>query len=358
MRNIVIVIAVLFLFVPVIAQAHLATLEPELYQYWGPLEQRPPQSPSSWPVSWGGSDWSFEHPYVYPVSERSDPYVDITNSRISYNYLHEGDVDVVKLVVGEGQPGFPIPHWGPPPAPPDSTYLQVAAYAIACCEYKDFYPIAAILGPGLPPIEEELPFELPEDCQDCGMVRTYPEKYGCNERPVWDFGTITLFYGLGPNDKVRWQPDPTALDGGLEPGVYYYVFWEENGMPGEYSMDTGNDEVWTDADHAVSWFSHQVIWNNKSTRVPCDQTPVGPTSPFPWFGQAVVEFNCCDSTVTICHKPETDDEETKDVVCEALEAHLGHGDYIGECGSPKDLDYIDVCPYVYGDYLDGVCKGK
>jgi hypothetical protein len=353
MRNIVIVIAVLFLFVPVIAQAHLATLEPELYQYWGPLEQRPPQSPSSWPVSWGGSDWTFEYPYVYPVTERSDPYVDISNSRISYNYLHENDVDVVKLVVAEDQPGFP-PMWG---SAPDSTFLQIAAYPPACCQYKDFYPIAAILGPGLPPIEEELPFELPEDCQDCGMLRTHPTKAGCNERPVLDFGTVSLFYDVDSStDVVRWQPDPSAPDGGLEAGVYYYVFWEENGIPGEFSMSAGSDEAWSDAEWAISWFSHQVMWNNKSTRVPCDQTPVGPTSPF--FGTAVVEINCCDLTITICHKPGTDGEETKDVVCEALEGHLGHGDYIGECGSPKDLDYIDVCPYVYGDYLDGVCKGN
>lgn len=37
--------------------------------------------------------------------------------------------------------------------------------------------------------------------------------------------------------------------------------------------------------------------------------------------------------VTICHKPLTENK-TKDVPPEAVQGHLGHGDYLGACQTP------------------------
>ncbi|MDP6925287.1 MAG: hypothetical protein QGI94_10990, partial [Candidatus Scalindua sp.] len=37
--------------------------------------------------------------------------------------------------------------------------------------------------------------------------------------------------------------------------------------------------------------------------------------------------------VTICHKPGTPAEQTLEINSNALQAHLGHGDYEGACGS-------------------------
>jgi len=39
--------------------------------------------------------------------------------------------------------------------------------------------------------------------------------------------------------------------------------------------------------------------------------------------------------VTICHKPGTPDQATLQVAAPALNAHLGHGDYEGECRAPS-----------------------
>jgi len=35
--------------------------------------------------------------------------------------------------------------------------------------------------------------------------------------------------------------------------------------------------------------------------------------------------------ITVCHKPGTSAEQTKDIPINALRGHLNHGDYIGEC---------------------------
>lgn len=40
--------------------------------------------------------------------------------------------------------------------------------------------------------------------------------------------------------------------------------------------------------------------------------------------------------VTICHKPETPAEQTISVASAALQAHLAHGDYLGDCGNGPD----------------------
>ncbi len=42
--------------------------------------------------------------------------------------------------------------------------------------------------------------------------------------------------------------------------------------------------------------------------------------------------------VTICHKPGTPAEQTKEVPKEAVEGHLGHGDYLGECKEETTTD--------------------
>ncbi|MEZ4868662.1 MAG: hypothetical protein R3C14_45455 [Caldilineaceae bacterium] len=39
--------------------------------------------------------------------------------------------------------------------------------------------------------------------------------------------------------------------------------------------------------------------------------------------------------VTVCHKPGTAAEATLEIAAPALNAHLGHGDYEGECAEPQ-----------------------
>jgi len=47
--------------------------------------------------------------------------------------------------------------------------------------------------------------------------------------------------------------------------------------------------------------------------------------------------------VTICHKPDTVDEETKQIPINALKGHLGHGDTEGECAPPEpDKTFCEI----------------
>ncbi len=53
--------------------------------------------------------------------------------------------------------------------------------------------------------------------------------------------------------------------------------------------------------------------------------------------------------VTICHKPGTPAQKTKEVPASAVDGHLGHGDYLGECKEcpkecPGKCDKDGKCP--------------
>jgi len=295
MKKIVIVIAVLYFFVPVVAQAHAPIIEGELLRTWGEVSEEPPRDEVlGMPASYvGGEDYSFEYPYVLGASERSSPYCDITQSRCSFAYLHENDVDVYKFEIAEGQTGFPIFGSGP-----TRQYIALAAYPPACCAYKDFYPIIGLLGPGLPEIEEELPFEIPEDCKDCGMIRTHPIKVECGERPIFTITTprYSWFFAVDlETDNIWWEPDPTSPDGGVKPGTYYAVVWEENGIAGEYSGVIGFDEYDDALNRLQVVINAPLVDDMKTTRVKCD-IAIGP-DPFN-VGSYTGNVDCCDDEVS------------------------------------------------------------
>jgi hypothetical protein len=237
----------------------------------------------------GGEDYSFEYPYVLGASERSSPYCDITQSRCSFAYLHENDVDVYKFEIAEGQTGFPIFGAGP-----TRQYIALAAYPPACCPYKDFYPIIGLFGPGLPEIEEELPFKLPEDCEDCGMIRTHPTKAECGERPIFTIITprYSWFFSVDiETDNIWWEPDPSSPDGGIEPGTYYAVVWEENGVAGEYSGVLGFDEYDDEFNRLQVAINVPLVDDMKTTHVKCEiARGPDPFNPGSYTGTA----DCCD----------------------------------------------------------------
>lgn len=60
--------------------------------------------------------------------------------------------------------------------------------------------------------------------------------------------------------------------------------------------------------------------------------------------------------VTVCHKPGTPAEATLEIAAPALNAHLGHGDYAGECRGPESagcaaLNAIVPDPHMGGLYV-------
>jgi hypothetical protein len=53
-----------------------------------------------------------------------------------------------------------------------------------------------------------------------------------------------------------------------------------------------------------------------------------------------------EAKVTICHKPGTPAQKTMDVPADAVDGHLGHGDYLGSCTDeppPDGVDTVTIC---------------
>jgi len=59
--------------------------------------------------------------------------------------------------------------------------------------------------------------------------------------------------------------------------------------------------------------------------------------------------------VTICHKPGTPAEKTKEVPPQAVPGHLGHGDTLGECGAnnPPTIGSVTLTQDAFGDVSGG-----
>jgi hypothetical protein len=96
--------------------------------------------------------------------------------------------------------------------------------------YEDFYPVFAVLGPGLPGPESRVPFELPEG-YGAVVVRAEP----VNERPTFhEPASRTDYYrGIPAFDRQVTQA-----------GTYYIVVWHPECNSGSYVVSYGRGEKW------------------------------------------------------------------------------------------------------------------
>jgi len=129
---------------PFPAHSHLAIFEGEIFlKPW-----QKPLTDEQWrvkveglngawgaPVELGGQDWSFEFPYIIPEGE-------FNLARAAHIWLSKGDVDVAKYTAAEGE----------------QICAQLSVVPPACIQYKNFYPVIGILGPGVPH-QDDFPFD-------------------------------------------------------------------------------------------------------------------------------------------------------------------------------------------------------
>ena len=98
-------------------------------------------------------------------------------------------------------------------------------------KFADFYPVYAIVGPGLPAPLSDIPFELPPG-------------YGAmvvNSKPVTPRPS---FYE--PFTATRFYKGITEFDRRVEvPGTYYIVVWHPEGEYGDYLVSYGRTESFT-----------------------------------------------------------------------------------------------------------------
>jgi len=211
-------IALLLFFMPVLIQAHIMIYEGECFRKVG--------RPSDWdrfsgnylpPEFLGGEDWSFEHPFIIPSGQWNFGWS-------VKSHLHRNDIDVIKYELQEG----------------DEFCLFVYTLVPGCCKYRNYYPVVGILGPDVPKIDE-FPFDYPDDCKECGFVRTHPTKARRDERYV-SCGPPGAFPDAGWWWMLNFETD--ALDGLTfqGPGNYYLVTYHPEGKPGDVGLMAGTWE--------------------------------------------------------------------------------------------------------------------
>jgi len=293
---VVVTLALLVLVMPVFTQAHLAIFEGEIFLK--PWEK--PLTDSEWrvkvegingmwgaPVELGGQDWSFEFPYIIPEGE-------FNLARAAHVWLSKGDVDVAKYTAAEGE----------------QICAQLSVVPPACVQYKNFYPVIGILGPGVPD-QDVFPFEYPEDCKDCGFMVTNPPKAAFGEERPPGWGPIGAFPDVGYYYYFDWKKDVVQLwmEG---PGNFYIVIYDPQGKVGDALAMWGWDECeynYNPADMHMQNYNAYIIDGFKYTRIKCiptERTEMGEGIP-----EEAIEpqpFYCGPPTSPDCKPPESSTE--------------------------------------------------
>lgn len=101
-------------------------------------------------------------------------------------------------------------------------------------EYLDFYPVYAVVGPGLPAPQSKVPFDL-EKGYGAVVFSGMPSA----ERPVFyeAFSRVNYYEGIPKFDQEL-----------REPGIYYIVVWRPSGETGAYILGYGLAEKFTAKD--------------------------------------------------------------------------------------------------------------
>lgn len=155
------------------------------------------------------TDYTWEAPFRVRGS--------ITQSIAVYAYLDPSTSEAIEVDVYQ----FNIS--GP-------TRIYVQALVPACPVYAAFRPSFAIVGPGLPVPEAQLPFELPEGYGAIIVADYDPPQ----EWPI--------FYE--PFSNKRYHDGPLFDQTLSTPGTYYVVYWDPAGTGGDCVAVLGYVEIW------------------------------------------------------------------------------------------------------------------
>lgn len=151
-------------------------------------------------------DFSVEHPYVV--------WKNVEQSKAFYGWLETGtDVDVYRFMVCNK---------------PIRIYAELIVPVVDDV-YEDFVPGFALVGPGLPEINESLPFDVPDDLGGIVMKNIVP---GSNRSTFYEpFGGKSYYTGSILDINVS------------EPGEYMIYCWDPNNSGGDYVFVLGKKEI-------------------------------------------------------------------------------------------------------------------
>jgi len=179
-------------------------------------------------------DYSFERPMAIP-----EP---VEKSRAFYAWLEDpDDVDVYAIEIAE----------------PSRLYAQVLVPV--CQGYEDLLPWFAVAGPGLPPPDVELPFELPPGYG--AWVLENEEPWTPREAFFEPFGDKWYFEG------------PTFDRDVDEAGTWYLYYWSPLGATGDYVAVTGPAEIWEIPDILQALVFTPMIRRGEELHIACRVCP-------------------------------------------------------------------------------------
>jgi hypothetical protein len=116
-------------------------------------------------------------------------------------------------------------------------------------EFLDYYPVFAVVGPGLPAPEIEVPFEMPAGC---GAVVLKSEPQTERGKFYEPFSMTRYYRGF----KV-FEQEVT------EPGTYYIVVWHPAGEYGDYVVIYGEKESFTPKEMLKTYRAISKVWTGK-----------------------------------------------------------------------------------------------
>jgi hypothetical protein len=147
------------------------------------------------------------------------------------------DVDVYRFEINE----------------PSRIYAEILVPV--CPAYWDFVPWFLLAGPGLPPPEMELPFEISEGVGAIVMANVAP---GSERSTFYEpFGAKSYYSG-------------PVLDRTIEiPGVYSLYYWDPYQKGGDYVAVIGWKEIWMPSDIARGLINTPRIRHDKELHNDC-----------------------------------------------------------------------------------------
>jgi hypothetical protein len=175
-------------------------------------------------------DFSEEQPFVVHDS--------VENSKAIYAWFETGiDVDVYAFQVTK----------------PAHVYAQ--ALVIACPALEGLLPWFAVVGPGLPALDEELPFKLPDGY---GAIVVKNKTPGEPRDTFYEpFSAKTYYDGPEFNQEVT------------TPGTWYIYYWDPQQLGGDYVAVIGTNESFSLLNIVRSLINTPKIWFNLELHTKC-----------------------------------------------------------------------------------------
>ncbi len=162
-----------------------------------------------------------------------DDAIELKKPGVSYavyaGLKFSGDVDYIKFTIEEPQG------------------VKIGVLVPYAEEFKDYYPVYALVGPGLEAPSSGLPFELPEG-HGAIVVKSVP----VSERPEF----------LEPFSFTRYYRGMEELEIEVkDPGTYYVAVWHPEGEYGDYLLSYGGSESFTFSEIIDTY---RVVWQVKT----------------------------------------------------------------------------------------------